>query len=53
MKVRFLVPALAAAAMIAAPAMAATGTHHAKTAKVHKAKAPKPAKASKTEKKTD
>jgi hypothetical protein len=43
MNARFLLP-VAALAMIAAPAMAATGTaHHAKPAKVHKTKADKKA----------
>ena len=41
MKLRFVAPVAAAIGLIAAPAMAATGTHH------HKAKTEKPAKAAK------
>ena len=44
MKLRFIAPVAATIALIAAPAMAATGTHH------HKAKTEKPAKAPKAAK---
>lgn len=48
MKARFFLLPLAAASMIAAPAMATATRHHTKTVKAEKApKAPKPAKAKK------